>query len=200
MSPSDAPDRDRPVRPPFDTEAGLGFLFADVVRELPEFVPRYLELVEAGDDDPGAPVVLMELAEFVAARLSVIEIEGSALSRALGLVEALLDAHDDDVDAELVSYAFFDTFTVEDRRLLAARLGRRGPPPPRIPRAGVGRRSRSVTDAEAQRSTAPWACSAAAMVRARSSPTSRSVSVWSSAQKRRWNARLRARSATDGPR
>jgi hypothetical protein len=123
---SDAPDRPGPIPFPFDADGGLGFLFADLVRELPEFMPRYLELIEAGDDDPGAPVVLMELAEFVTSRLRVVEIEGSMLTRALGMVEALLDAHDhDDVGAELVRDAFLDTFTVEDRRLLTPRLGPR---------------------------------------------------------------------------
>jgi hypothetical protein len=123
------PPRCRAVPAPSTSGAdddGLGFLFADVVRALPEFVPRYLGLVEAGDDDPGAPAVLMELAEFVATRLRVVETEGSALGRALGLVEALLDAHEgDDVSAELVGYAFFDAFTLEDRRVLASRLGPR---------------------------------------------------------------------------
>ncbi len=128
MSPSDVPARRHAVPATFsyDADDDLGFLFDDVVRTLPEFVPRYLGLVEAGDDDPGAPAVLMELAEFVAARLRVVETEGSALARALGLVEALLDSHEGDhIGAELVGYAFLDAFTLEDRRVLAKRLGPR---------------------------------------------------------------------------
>jgi hypothetical protein len=125
--PPDQSSRPGPASPPlrFD-HRDLGFLFTEVVRDLPEFVPRYLELAAACDDDPGEPLVLAELAEFVATRLAVIGTEGSALSRALGLVEALVGARDgDETGAELVGYAFFDHFTVEDRRILTPRLGPR---------------------------------------------------------------------------
>jgi hypothetical protein len=101
-------------------------MFSEVLRDLPEFVPRYLELAAACDDDPGEPLILTELAEFVASRLAVIGSAGSALQRALELVEALVgDREGDDTGRELVGYAFFDHFTVEDRRLLTPRLGPR---------------------------------------------------------------------------
>jgi hypothetical protein len=126
VSPPDIPARPGPVEWSASSETELGSLFAEVVRHLPEFVPRYVALVEAGDEDPGEPMVLMELAGFVADRLRVVGAEGSALSRALGLVEALLAAREgDDVGVELVGYAFFDSFTLEDRRRLTPRLGQR---------------------------------------------------------------------------
>ncbi|HEV3280476.1 MAG TPA: hypothetical protein VG032_02630 [Acidimicrobiales bacterium] len=110
--------------PPAQDQAHLGFLFSEVLRDLPEFVPRYLELATACDDDPDEPLILAELAEFVAGRLAVISPTGSAVQRALELVEALLVERDgDDIGRELVGYAFFDHFTVEDRRHLARRLG-----------------------------------------------------------------------------
>lgn len=118
--------RPRPPHPPRVAPEDLGFLFADVVRELPEFVPRYAGLVEAGDDDPGEPAVLTELAEFVSDRLAAVEAAGSALSRALGLVEALLAGRAEDrIGTELVGYAFFDALTLEDRRQLVPRVGPR---------------------------------------------------------------------------
>jgi hypothetical protein len=125
--PSDVPAHPGALPSPSrSTDDELGFLFVEVVRHLPEFVPRYMELAEAGDDDPGAAAVLLELADFAAARLRAVEAERSALARALGLVEALLDSlAGDSIGTELVGYAFFDTFTVEDRRLLAANLGPR---------------------------------------------------------------------------
>jgi hypothetical protein len=127
VPPSDAPVGHDPVgRASPSASDDLGFLFAEFVRDLPEFVPRYMELVEAGDDDPGEPTVLMELAEFVAARLAVVAGEGSAVGRALGLIEATVRARAADTTAcELVGYAFFDNFTVEERRLLTPVLGPR---------------------------------------------------------------------------
>jgi hypothetical protein len=111
---------------PSEYDDHLGFLFIEIHRDLPEFVPRYLELAAACDDDPGEPLILTELAEFVAGRLAIIGTAGSALQRALRLVEALIgDRDDDEPGKELVGFAFFDHFTVEDRRLLTPRLGPR---------------------------------------------------------------------------
>ena len=65
----------RPVEPfdsaadPFDNEVGRALLDA-LIGRLPEFVPTYLALAEACDDDPGEPVVFAELADFVADRLA----------------------------------------------------------------------------------------------------------------------------------
>ncbi len=65
-----------------------------------------------------------------------------------------------------------------------------------------GRRPlRAIAQGRAQpRSCASWAASTAAMHRARTSPTSASVSVWSPACSLSAYARLRAPSPTDGPR
>ncbi len=110
---------------PFDHEAGKTLLDA-LTGRLPEFVPTYLALAEACDDDPGEPAVLAELADFVAHRLALLETGRPVLERALGLIEARLDeAEDADEAADLIGLAFFDSFSPEDRRLLVPWLGRR---------------------------------------------------------------------------
>ncbi len=109
---------------PSDRDVDSGFLFTEILADLPEFAPRYLELVAACDDDPGEPLVLAELAEFVAGRLAALTAEEATVARAIGLVEGLIDARrGDEVDCEPVTYAFFDSFTVEDRARLARWLG-----------------------------------------------------------------------------
>jgi hypothetical protein len=120
---SDHATRYDPDRSLHASPGELGFLFAEVLNSLPEFVPRYLELAVAGDDDPGGPTVLMEMAQFVAEQLDAATTGERVLARALGLIEALAAGAEDDADAELVSYAFLDSFTVEDRQRLLPRLG-----------------------------------------------------------------------------
>jgi hypothetical protein len=101
-------------------------LAAAVVTELPEFLPRYRALVEACDDDPGEPAVLMELADFVAGRLAALDAGRPVLERAFGLVEMLLEsAEEPDQLAEVVSLAFFDSFSPDVRQELAPWLGSR---------------------------------------------------------------------------
>lgn len=118
----------RPVEPfdsaadPFDSEVSRALLDA-LIGGLPEFVPTYLALAEACDDDPGEPLVFGELADFVADRLDLVESGRPVLERALGLIEARLDAADD--DADLIGLAFFDSFSPEDRRRLVPWLGPR---------------------------------------------------------------------------
>jgi hypothetical protein len=205
VSLSDQPNRNGPDRSQSASPAELGFLFSEVLDLLPEFLPRYLEIAAAGDDDPGEPTVLMAMAEFVADRLEAATAGEQVLGRALGLVEALAAGSEDDVDKELVSYAFLDSFTFEDRQLLlpgwarspadcSSRSTRRNRA------ASGGNRHAGCAGNVGQRSWARWACSAAAMTRPRSPPTSSSVSVRSGAQKRRRKARLRAPSGTEGPR
>ncbi len=104
----------------------LGPLVEALLASLPEFLANYRGLVEACDDDPGEPAVLMELADFVAVRLASVATERSVLERALGVIESLIDGlADDEVGSELVGLAFFDSFSPEDRRLLAPWLGPR---------------------------------------------------------------------------
>ena len=91
---------------------------------LPEFTPTCRRLVEAGDDDPGDPVLLMELADFIGARLVVQDAGRRTLERALGVIEGFVDSLGDDEDGrELVGAAFFDSLSPESRRLLAPWLG-----------------------------------------------------------------------------
>jgi hypothetical protein len=88
---------------------------------VPEFGPAYLALLKAFDDDPGGPAVFTELADFVSERLVAIEAERPVLERALAAVESVATAGGD--ADELVGYAFLDSLSPEDRRLIAPWLG-----------------------------------------------------------------------------
>jgi hypothetical protein len=104
----------------------LGPLVDALMEDLPEFMPTYRGLFQACDDDPGEPVVLMELADFVTARLAVLVNEGPLVERALAVVETLIDSlGDDEIGCEMVGLAFFDSFSFEERQLLAPWLGPR---------------------------------------------------------------------------
>lgn len=94
---------------------------AALLRSVPELVPRYLSLVVSLDDEPGAPVVFTDLADFVAERLAAVDREQPVLERALAAVESV--AADGDGAAELVGYAFLDSFSPEDRRRVVPWLG-----------------------------------------------------------------------------
>jgi len=112
-------------------EAG-GALTEILIDRLPEFVPAYLAMVEACDDHPGEPALLVELADFVAERMAVLETDRHLLERALGVIEAHLassasaggTAGAGEID-ESVTLAFFDSFSPEDRRRLVPWLGPR---------------------------------------------------------------------------
>jgi hypothetical protein len=109
--------------------AGL-YESADLVRALldrvPEFAPRVVALVKEHDDDPGEPMVLIELADFIAPRLDAITTERLVVEAAMAFVETLLNARaNDEVGAELFGAAFFDSFTPEDHHRLAPWLGPR---------------------------------------------------------------------------
>ncbi|HEV3266223.1 MAG TPA: hypothetical protein VG014_11915 [Acidimicrobiales bacterium] len=111
---SDAPE---PVVGGYDEHPAVTVLLSGV----PEFGPAYLALVEAFDDDPGGPAVFTELADFVSERLVAIEAERPVLERALAAVESVATAGGE--ADELVGYAFLDSFSPEDRRLIAPWLG-----------------------------------------------------------------------------
>ncbi len=208
-----------------------GTLLDALLEHLPEFMPNYRDLVAACDDDPGEPVVLMELADFVAARLAMLATGRSMLERAFWVVESLIDsAADDEIGCELIGLAFFDSLSPESRRLLGPWLGPRSLELPRgigdvtrlalpdVVRSRGQRRKTEGWDRETGsrlglRDTAgggstvgchrrlAWCFpSTASMHRDRSSLISWSVNVWSNALKRRWKARLREPSGTDGPR
>ncbi len=96
-----------------------------LLRRLPEFLAAYHDLVDACGDDPGEALVLIELADFVAERLSLLETEADAVRRALGTIEACIDALDpeDQGALETLAGAFFDSFSPEDYRRLVPWLG-----------------------------------------------------------------------------
>jgi len=101
-----------------------GPLAEALLNHLPEFLPTYRSLVEACDDDPGEPVLLMELADLVSARLAAQAAGRSLLERALGVIEGLIESlAGDESRRELVGIAFFDSFSPESRRLLTPWLG-----------------------------------------------------------------------------
>jgi hypothetical protein len=102
----------------------LGPLANSLIKGLPEFLPILRRLVAACEDDPGEPVLLMELADFVAARLAELEDQHSVLERALAVVETLIHSVvDDEIGRELIGYAFFDSFSPENQRRLGPWLG-----------------------------------------------------------------------------
>lgn len=89
--------------------------------QVPEFGPAYLALVETFDDDPEGPTVFAELADFVSARLIAVETERPVLERTLAAIEEIV-SNGGDV-CELVGYAFLDSLSPEDRRLIVPWLG-----------------------------------------------------------------------------
>jgi len=92
--------------------------------QVPEFRSAYRTLVAAYDDDPGEPVVLTELAEFVTDHLMVAEREISTIRRITSVIEAgIISLGDDDLGREMVGWAFFDSIPPEVRRRLARWLG-----------------------------------------------------------------------------
>jgi len=96
--------------------------------------------VTAADDDPGDVVILLNLADFVGEHLATSEERPTALERALGLIETLIDCSEDPDDtADLVGMAFFDSFSPLDRQRLTPWLGPRSLLPwKRSIRPGVG--------------------------------------------------------------
>jgi hypothetical protein len=103
---------------------------AVLLHQLPEFETAYLELVAAFDDAPGGPAVFTELAEFVSARLTAIEVDRPVLERALGAIEMVAEGQDgqdgqDGESAELIGYAFLDSLSPDDRRRIQPWLGPR---------------------------------------------------------------------------
>ncbi|MGO9029630.1 MAG: hypothetical protein ACLQOZ_13475 [Acidimicrobiales bacterium] len=107
--------------PPDRIDGPADPLVADLLGRLPEFGPTYLDLVGLFDDDPGAPVIFTELADFVAERLASLDSERAVLDRALAAVEAVAGRGDE--EADLIAYAFLDSLSPDDRRLVVPWLG-----------------------------------------------------------------------------
>jgi hypothetical protein len=97
-----------------------------LLERVPEFAPHVVALVKEHDDDPGEPMVLIELADFIAPRLDAIATERLVVEAAMAFVEILLDTRaNDELSGELFGAAFFDSFTPEDQHRLAPWLGPR---------------------------------------------------------------------------
>jgi hypothetical protein len=92
-----------------------------VLEAVPEFVDRYLELVESADGDPGAAAAFTELADFVADRLSGPKHSPALVARSLAAIEKVA-RESDDAEA-LVGWAFLDSFSADDLRRLQPWLG-----------------------------------------------------------------------------
>ncbi len=119
-------DSSRPTAPGGTPSTGFepGGLIGALCDEVPEFVPSCLLLAEACDDDPGEPVVLMELADFIADHLAALQKESSVLERALATIESHLESISDDrIACEFIAFAFFDNFSPGQRHLLAKCTG-----------------------------------------------------------------------------
>lgn len=87
----------------------------------PEFVDRYLDLVEAADGDPGSAAAFTELADFVASLLSKPQPSWTVLARCLTGVEQVA-RESDDAD-ELVVWSFLDSLCPEDLKCISPWLG-----------------------------------------------------------------------------
>jgi hypothetical protein len=109
-----------PTDDPFDRTP----LVLALLDQVPEFRSTYRTLVVAHDDDPGEPVVLTELADFVTDHLMAAETEISTIRRITSVIESgLISLGDDDLGRELVGWAFLDAIAPEIRPRLAPWLG-----------------------------------------------------------------------------
>ena len=66
-------------------------------------------------------MIFTELADFVAERLASLDSERAVLDRALAAVEAVAGRGDE--EADLIAYAFLDSLSPDDRRLVVPWLG-----------------------------------------------------------------------------
>jgi hypothetical protein len=94
---------------------------ATVLEGVPEFLDRFLCLVEAADGEPGAPAAFCELADFVASLLSSPGRPRGVLVRCLGSLEQV--ARESDDAEELVGWSFLDSLCPENLSRLAPWLG-----------------------------------------------------------------------------
>ena len=109
-----------PTDDPFDRTP----LVLALLDQVPEFRSTYRTLVVAYDDDPGEPVVLNELADFVTDHLMAAETEISTIRRITSVIESgLISLGEDDLGRELVGWAFLDSIAPEVRARLAPWLG-----------------------------------------------------------------------------
>ena len=88
---------------------------------MPEFLGRYIELVELADDDPGSIETFCELADFVEELTVGLEQFRPLLTRCLAAVEEVASTSDD--AEELVGWSFLDYLSADTRRIVLPWLG-----------------------------------------------------------------------------
>ncbi len=94
-----------------------------VLTAVPEFLGRFLEMVEDADGDPGAPAAFSELADFVASLISRPAPSLPVLARCLAGVEQV--ARESEDAEELVGWSFLDSLSLEDLVRIGPWLGPR---------------------------------------------------------------------------
>jgi hypothetical protein len=99
----------------FDPEVGT------ILEAVPEFVSRYLEMVDGFDGDPGAQATFAELAEYAARLVLELERYQPVLVRTMAGVEHVARSSDDAV--ELVGWAFLDNLSPDELRCLRPWMG-----------------------------------------------------------------------------
>jgi len=92
-----------------------------VLRAVPQFAERYLDLVEAADGDPGAPAAFSELADFASELAERVDRHRSTLERLLRAVEEVA-ATSPEAESH-VGWAFLDSLSPEEVRRLSPWLG-----------------------------------------------------------------------------
>jgi len=94
---------------------------AELLRALPEFADRYLELVDDADDLPGAEATFTELADYVEALAFGVENLRPILLRCLDAVERVASTSED--AEELIGWSFLDELSIEARSVLLPYFG-----------------------------------------------------------------------------
>ncbi len=92
-----------------------------LLKAVPEFTHRYLELVEEADGHPGTNEAFSELADYVAELASGVEQFRPLLVRCLSAVEGVAAASAD--AEELVGWCFLDYLSLDTRRAVLPWLG-----------------------------------------------------------------------------
>jgi len=96
---------------------------AVVLEAVPEFADRYLDLVDAADDDPGAAATFTELAEFVLVISQGPEAPSGPISRCFAGVERV--AGESRRAEELVGWCFLEGLGPEHVERFAPWMGRK---------------------------------------------------------------------------
>jgi hypothetical protein len=92
-----------------------------LLQAVPEFTPRYLDLVEEADGHLGSNEAFSELADFVAELASGLEQFRPLLVRCLSAIERVAEASED--AEELVGWCFLDYLSLDARRAVIPWLG-----------------------------------------------------------------------------